>query len=196
MNRYEATKQRIRKRFMDVAIGLILEKGYDTVTVTEICHQADYGRSTFYLHFADKEDLFWAILKHNLAIMDAEILNATRSMQSPQREWIAWYKIFETVPFQREFYLKLNGDLSRRLRQWQRERLITTFEAQLREGIYSLLSDVPPEIGARFIVGAILEVLEYWLYHPEAGDTETMARHFFRLVFRQEPPSMPNPEIS
>jgi AcrR family transcriptional regulator len=188
MNRYEANKQRICMKLMEVAIGLILEKGYDAVTVSEICRQADYGRSTFYLHFADKEELFWAILKHNMTIIDAEILKSINPFQSPQREWTAWYMIFESVPFQREFYRKLNGDLSQRLRQWQREHLIRTFEAQLREGIYSLMLDVPPEIGARFITGAILEVLEYWLYHPEVGDTETMAAHFFRLVFRQDPP--------
>ncbi|MGB7341247.1 MAG: TetR/AcrR family transcriptional regulator [Phototrophicaceae bacterium] len=187
MNRYEATKQRIRQRFFEVAIDLILEQGYDAITVSEICRRADYGRSTFYLHFADKEALFWAILEHNLRVSDAQILDAIRPLASPQREWVAWKLIFESVPFQRVFYRQLNGDLSRRLRQWQREHLITTFEAQLREGIYSLLLDVPPEIGARFITGALLEVLEYWLYHPEAGDTETMARYFFTLVFRQEP---------
>ncbi|MEL6308104.1 MAG: TetR/AcrR family transcriptional regulator [Chloroflexota bacterium] len=189
MNRYEKAKQRIQNRFYEVAIELLLEQGYDALTVAEICRVADYGRSTFYTYFKDKEDLFWAILKHNLAVHDAQILDAIQNQTSPQREWTAWYMIFQSVPFQRAFYQQLNGDLSRRLRLWQREHLITTFEAQLRAGIYSLLIDVPPDIGARFITGAIMEVLEYWLYHPELGDAEVMARHFFKLVFRQEPPS-------
>jgi hypothetical protein len=45
---------------------------------------------------------------------------------------------------------------------------------------------VPPEIGARFVVGALLEILEYWLWHPEAGDAVTMTEYFFRLIFRRE----------
>lgn len=35
----------------------ILERGWDRVSVREICRRAGVARSTFYLHFADKEDL-------------------------------------------------------------------------------------------------------------------------------------------
>ncbi|GGK65290.1 hypothetical protein Sme01_24530 [Sphaerisporangium melleum] len=37
-------------------MALILEKGYDAVTVTDIIARADVGRSTFYAHFTDKKD--------------------------------------------------------------------------------------------------------------------------------------------
>jgi AcrR family transcriptional regulator len=188
MNRYEENKQRIRIAFFEAAIVLILEKGYDAVSVTEICNQADYGRSTFYLYFKDKEALVWAMLHHYMVVTDAELLQAIQPLQSPAREWTAWYMICQSAAFQRPFFLKLNGELTGRLRQWQKEHLFKTFEQQLRDGTYSLLSDVPPEIGARFITGALLDVLEYWVNHPEAGDAETIAAHFFRLVFRQEPP--------
>ncbi|MEM9950877.1 MAG: TetR/AcrR family transcriptional regulator [Chloroflexota bacterium] len=188
MSRHDTNKQRIRNQFLSVATDLILEKGYDAVSVAEICRVADYGRSTFYVYFEDKEALVWEILKHNLAIMDVEILTAIDGLASPTREWVAWRMIFASVPPQRDFYLKLDGDLSRRLRQWQKEQLIMTFERQLHDGVYSLLLDVPPEIGARFITGAIIEILNHWLVHPDLGDGDTLARHFFRLVFREEPP--------
>ena len=188
MNRYEATKQRIRIAFFEAAVVLILEKGYDALTVTEICSAADYGRSTFYLHFKDKEELVWAMLHHYMMLTDAQLLEAIKPLESPAREWTAWYMIFQSAAFQRPFFLKLNGEMSRKLRQMQKEHLFNTFEQQLRDGVYSLLLDVPPEIGARFITGAILEVLEYWINQPDMGDAETMAAHFFRLVFRQEPP--------
>jgi len=38
-------------------IELILDKGFDAVTVAEIAERADVGRSTFYAHYAEKEDL-------------------------------------------------------------------------------------------------------------------------------------------
>ncbi|MBE0697970.1 MAG: TetR/AcrR family transcriptional regulator, partial [Anaerolineaceae bacterium] len=41
----------------DALHNLILEKGYDTITVEEITQRAGVGRATFYLHFKDKEDL-------------------------------------------------------------------------------------------------------------------------------------------
>ena len=38
-------------------VELILEKGFETITISEISERANVGRSTFYAHFADKEDL-------------------------------------------------------------------------------------------------------------------------------------------
>jgi AcrR family transcriptional regulator len=37
--------------------SLILEKGYEHVTVQDICDRADVGRPTFYEHLRDKEEL-------------------------------------------------------------------------------------------------------------------------------------------
>jgi hypothetical protein len=99
--------------------------------------------------------------------------------------------IFTDIDKQREVFLKLDGEMSRRLRQMQKDQLIVTFERQLQNNDYSLLTDVPHELTARFIVGGQLEILEYWLSHPEMGDAETMARYFYRLVFREDPPHSP-----
>ena len=38
-------------------IPLILKKGYDAVTIQDVLDHANVGRSTFYAHFRDKEDL-------------------------------------------------------------------------------------------------------------------------------------------
>lgn len=38
-------------------ISLILEKGYEATSVRDIVERADVGRSAFYAHFLDKEDL-------------------------------------------------------------------------------------------------------------------------------------------
>ncbi|MBL4684285.1 MAG: TetR family transcriptional regulator [Nannocystaceae bacterium] len=49
--------RRTQRALYDAMIQLILEKGFDAITVAEIAERADVGRSTFYAHYAEKEDL-------------------------------------------------------------------------------------------------------------------------------------------
>ena len=54
--------RRTRRNVQDALVALILEKGYDAVTVTDIIDRADVGRSTFYAHFTDKQDVLFSNL--------------------------------------------------------------------------------------------------------------------------------------
>jgi AcrR family transcriptional regulator len=49
--------QRTRRALRDALVALILERGWDAVSIQHVCDRANIGRSTFYTHFADKEDL-------------------------------------------------------------------------------------------------------------------------------------------
>ncbi len=49
--------RRTRNALREALIELIVERGYGATTVADIAERADVGRSTFYVHFADKEDL-------------------------------------------------------------------------------------------------------------------------------------------
>lgn len=54
--------QKTRKLLQDALIELVAEKGYESVTIQEILDRANVGRSTFYAHFQDKEQLLHSIL--------------------------------------------------------------------------------------------------------------------------------------
>ena len=49
--------RRTRQRLRDALMELTLERGYDRITLQEILDRADVGRSTFYAHYRDKDDL-------------------------------------------------------------------------------------------------------------------------------------------
>src|SRR5512145_1813977 len=49
--------RRTKDMLRGALLALIKEKGYERITVQEIIDRADVGRSTFYAHFRDKEDL-------------------------------------------------------------------------------------------------------------------------------------------
>jgi AcrR family transcriptional regulator len=48
---------RTRRGLRESLVTLMLERGWDAVTVGDVCEHANVGRSTFYLHYADKENL-------------------------------------------------------------------------------------------------------------------------------------------
>lgn len=52
--------QRTRQLLLDSLIALILEKGYEETTVQDIIDRANVGRSTFYAHFENKEQLLFS----------------------------------------------------------------------------------------------------------------------------------------
>src|SRR5438132_8621083 len=49
---------RTRHSLSSALVKLVEEKRFDDITVQDVIDRADVGRSTFYSHFRDKEDLF------------------------------------------------------------------------------------------------------------------------------------------
>jgi len=68
--------QRTRQLLQDALVSLILEKGYQKITIQEIIDRANVGRSTFYSHYRDKDDLL-------LSGFDELAHDLNRHMQAP-----------------------------------------------------------------------------------------------------------------
>ncbi|MBV9340037.1 MAG: helix-turn-helix transcriptional regulator [Acidobacteria bacterium] len=62
---------------------LIQEKPIEEITVQEVLDRASVGRSTFYLHFKDKDDLLFAQLEQFLERMSMLLVERGES----RREW-------------------------------------------------------------------------------------------------------------
>jgi len=186
---FTPAQQKTRNALLNAGLALILSHGYDNITVTDITNYADYGRSTFYLYFNDKEDMAWQLLKYQSDQLNQLLLSATQGLKSPQREWEGWRLMFATVDRQREFFNRLDGKLSQQLRMVQKQYLIEMFEENLASGYFRIGIDLPPDIGARFLVGTTLEIMEYWMRYPERGTAETMATMMYRIIFHEAPPS-------
>jgi AcrR family transcriptional regulator len=48
---------RTQQMLFDALVALVVEKGYEKITIQDITDRANVARTTFYLHFRDKEDL-------------------------------------------------------------------------------------------------------------------------------------------
>ncbi len=56
-NKIDRRVQKTKKYLTEALIDLILEKGYEKVTIQNIIDKANVGRSTFYSHYENKEQL-------------------------------------------------------------------------------------------------------------------------------------------
>src|ERR1044072_3360459 len=54
----ERKKRQTRQHISDVATGLFMERGFETVTIAEIAEAAEVSVNTVYNYFPAKEDLF------------------------------------------------------------------------------------------------------------------------------------------
>jgi AcrR family transcriptional regulator len=75
--------QKTRKLLQEALIELVAEKGYESVTIQEILDKANVGRSTFYAHFQDKEQLLHSILERLDELFEQhkeQLLDATKKI--------------------------------------------------------------------------------------------------------------------
>jgi AcrR family transcriptional regulator len=71
--------RRTRTALRDALLALTHERGWDAVNVLDVCERADVARSTFYTHFADKEELLLSGFDALRAALRATTDEASRS---------------------------------------------------------------------------------------------------------------------
>jgi len=65
--------QKTKKYLAAALVELIMEKGYDAITIQEIIDRANVGRSTFYSHYESKEQLLLGNINFQQALIDTPV---------------------------------------------------------------------------------------------------------------------------
>lgn len=65
--------RRTRRALHEALIALVLEKGYERISVREILDRADVVRSTFYAHYQDKDALLFSCFEEMLGELRAAV---------------------------------------------------------------------------------------------------------------------------
>ncbi len=181
--------QKTRLAFMNAALYLIAERGFDRVTVTDIADAADYGRWTFYQYFESKEEAVFSAFIHWMDHLDSSLIESVKDLDFPQREYASWRIIFQVCAQHRAFLLQLNHAEFAPWRVRIKEYLIQQFLGHIQAGRFALMDGVRPEIAARLYVVSLLEVLDYWgRADAPLDDMDALVDEFFIFMFRETPP--------
>ena len=106
VGRRELEKERRRNNILNAAEKLFFFKGYDNVSLNEIAKEADLGRSTVYLYFENKEELFFAIVLKGTQILHQMIMNETEKAKTSLEKLAAFRKTYYEFANDYPDYLK------------------------------------------------------------------------------------------
>lgn len=172
--------QRTKKSLRNAFIELVLEKHYDAISVQNIIDRADVGRSTFYLHFRDKEDLFrgdWQrVVEYFVTQMTAENLRSGRIF--PIRELFDHLKDFHHL----YRALAKSGKIERLFNVAQKH-LAEKIEDRLNLVLNDEMSAIiPVPILANYLATEVFSNLKWWLDHHMPYPPERMEEIFHQLI--------------
>lgn len=177
----EATKtdrrvRRTRELLRSALTSLILEKGYASITVQDILDRADVGRSTFYAHFRDKDDLVRSGFEDIREAVDTEKRGAGRKVEFLQ----PMLAVFQHVEQHRRLKAMARIDMVQRA---LRDNTSTLVREHLRSQFPGRKGDETRFEGAvQFVVGAMIGLLMWWLENDIPSSAEEMHEVFRRMA--------------
>jgi AcrR family transcriptional regulator len=190
LSRHARRRVQTRKLLTQTALQLILDKGYEAISIQDITDRADLGRGTFYIHFKDKEELVWSAFHDLFQELEREAhQNLDRSV--PQVEYYGLLNIFRHAEKNRDLYRVIFGRsgsaaLTARLQDYLAE--VFLFDIQNAPEPANVNFNIPAEIEAQVLTGIISRLLYWWLEKPERYTPEQMAAMTYEVLYRKEPP--------
>lgn len=175
----EPTDRRVRRTrqlLIEALLALIIERGYEALSVQDILDRADVGRSTFYAHFRDKDDLLDAAFERLRSVLALPVDGA-----GPAKLTTLSLTLFQHTDAHRALYQAMVGRPSGAL-------LTRTLHTLLSEHVRAYLAQrgsdlpVPAEVAVAYYVSALIGLLTWWLDAPRGYSPEELDELFRRLV--------------
>ncbi|SEK65622.1 TetR/AcrR family transcriptional regulator [Nonomuraea pusilla] len=171
--------RRTRELLRRALVELILETGYDRITVQHIIDRADVGRSTFYAHYTDKDDLLLGNLEELAAAFEEHMERHFASRTEPNPVLAA----FEHAERQRNLYKALAGRRGAEvIRAGLRRRIEEVMARRMPEFLPRRDGAVPVEVTMEFLLSSLLGLLVWWLDDDLPYTAEEMADMYMRLI--------------
>jgi len=146
--RVERTRHAILGAFRD----LVLTRGYDSLTVRDLVETAGIGRSTFYEHFDDKDDLFQESVRPLFSVL-ADTIGP--GAVAHQLEWV----IAHFGHNRRLARVMLAGSARGLMSRFLAEEL----ESRLTGGAHGTKPLIPLSLVAAHLAEAQLGLIEAWM---------------------------------
>ena len=172
---------RTRKLLQDALFKLILKDGYDSIRVQDITEEANLGRATFYVHYRDKEDLLLAAIENTRKELQGRVKVEAKGALLP-----GFRVQFEHAAENRSFYIAVLNQVQGR----EQIRSVMAEAVQFHLETIAPNSNLPIEVASNFLVGAVLQLLDWWLTNDMPYSIEEMETMFLSLISQGLPSAL------
>jgi len=190
LTRHQRHRQRTRQQLQTALVELILENGYDAVSIQDVTDRADLARATFYLHARDKDELLWSVIEDKIHRTEEEVNRKFSGPIPPQAEYYGYWNIFEHIEQNQSIYRVILGSkgssqMSHRVHEYM---VMETLIDIQRLGIYADFH-TPVDITAQVIIGSILSLAIWWLETPNDYTPQQMGKMLYEALHHKTPPN-------
>jgi AcrR family transcriptional regulator len=174
--KHDRRSERTQRLLANALMALLLERRYADLTVQDILDQANIGRSTFYAHYWDKDDLL-------TSSVEGMVLALSRQMEQTPGELLPSLELFQHVQAHYHHYQALvRGQGIELVLRTLRIQLCAQVEPQLRALHPPPLPAIAITVMAQGIVGTLLALLQWWLETEMSLRPEQLDRYFRQLI--------------
>ncbi|HLO13619.1 MAG TPA: TetR/AcrR family transcriptional regulator [Anaerolineales bacterium] len=169
--------QRTRQALGAALLQLMKEKGYRAVSIKDIIDRANVGRSTFYAHFADKDELF----ENQVNRMLETLIEHTPQDVLEGNPYFPSLELFRHVQEQWKLYKLLSWEAGNNLHINHLQKTISQ-QIEQRLSTVGKTFEFPIPILANFLAGSLLSLLKWWLDNKMTYSPEQMDEMFRKLA--------------
>lgn len=162
--------ERTRQSLQNALSELILEKGYEKVTVQNVIDRANVGRSTFYAHFEDKEQLLLSGFEPLRAEFEDFLSGRDFDHETP---WALSLAMFQQAQKQRGAYITVTH---------VQKHLYGFLLDHLKQSLPKRNKNIPPELLAHYVASSFIALLTWWIDNDYSRSAEQMNGYFRQLV--------------
>ena len=175
---------RTRRALSSALLALMSERGWDDIGVQEICERANIGRSTFYTHFQNKDELlsgsFDDLRRGLLASARPQALSARTGATSRVTSGADMPFVLGLIEHAYENRRLFRTLIGRRSGHVVHQRFKQMLAALVDEQLAPVPPGVPRAAAVRWTAGALFELLCWWVESRSPA-----APHELLEVFRQ-----------
>ena len=200
--------QKTRKLLQDALIELVAEKSYESASIREILERANVGRSTFYAHFQDKDQLLHSILdrlnelfvQHEKQFLDPTKNFGNADIMNLSREFSLTLSLFQFIGQNHRFFKAMLGNrgygiFAKPVYDYVFAHVHGIFTRPLHDDAFAHMHEsfkilkshekygsLESEIAAHYFVSALMGILVWWVEKDMPCTAEEIDRLFRQLA--------------